>query len=161
MRVREALNVIPIRDRSGRAYKAYKGDANARFDVWRLPNGKWTADIVSMFDAHQRDQRDRRPHPAAKKVLSLRQNDMLAIERDGGPPQIVRVVKFSTNGTIALAPHNEGGALKARDAASNDLDPFKYILSSASGLKKLKARQVRIDPLGRVFDPGPREPATA
>ena len=160
VRVREALNVIPIRDRSGRAYKAYKGDANARFDVWRLPNGKWTADIVSMFDAHQRDQQDRRPHPAAKKVLSLHQNDMLAIERDGGPLQIVRVVKFSTNGTIALAPHNEGGALKARDAASNDLDPFKYILSSASGLKKLKARQVRVDALGRVFDPGPREPAT-
>lgn len=161
IRVREALNVIPIRDRTGRAYKAYKGDANARFDVWRLPNGKWTADIVSMFAAHQRDQRDRRPHPAAKKVLSLRQNDMLAIERAGGPPQIVRVVKFSAGGTIALAPHNEGGPLKARDAASNDVDPFKYILSSAGGLKAMKARQVRIDPLGRVSDPGPREPARA
>jgi CRISPR-associated endonuclease Csn1 len=161
VRVREALNVIPIRDRSGRPYKAYKGDANARFDVWRLPSGKWTADIVSMFDAHQPDQQDRRPHPAAKKVLSLHQNDMLAIEPNGGAPQIVRVVKFSTIGTIALAPDNEGGALKARDAAPNDVDPFKYILSSAGGLKKLKARQVRIDPLGRVFDPGPREPATA
>src|SRR3546814_10293265 len=48
VRVREPLNVIPIRDKAGRAYKAYKGDANARFDVWRLPSGKWTADIVSM-----------------------------------------------------------------------------------------------------------------
>jgi len=157
VRIREPLNVIPIRDKEGRAYKAYKGDANARFDVWRLPDGKWTADIVSMFDAHQADQANRRPHPAAKKVLSLRQNDMLAIERDGGAPRIVRVVKFSTTGTIALAPDNEGGALKARDATSNDLDPFKYILSSAGGLKKLKARQARIDSLGRVFDPGPRE----
>ncbi|WP_324750070.1 type II CRISPR RNA-guided endonuclease Cas9 [Sphingomonas sp. LY54] len=161
VRVREPLNVIPIRDKNGRAYKAYKGDANARFDVWRLPNGKWTADIVSMFDAHQPDQCDRRPHPAAKKVLSLRQNDMLAVERNGGAPQIVRVVKFSTNGTIALAPDNEGGALKARDAASNEVDPFKYVFSSAGGLKNLKARQVRVDALGRVFDPGPREPATA
>jgi CRISPR-associated endonuclease Csn1 len=159
VRVREPLNVIPIKNRSGRPYKAYKGDANARFDVWRLPNGKWTADIVSMFDAHQPDQQDRRPHPAAKKVLSLRQNDMIAVERDGAAPQLVRVVKFSTIGTIALAADNEGGALKARDAASNDVDPFKYILSSAGGLKKLKARQVRVDPLGRVFDPGPREPA--
>jgi CRISPR-associated endonuclease Csn1 len=157
VRVREPLNVISIRDRQGRAYKAYKGDANARFDVWRLPNGKWTSDIVSMFDAHQPEQQDRRPHPAAKKVLSLRQNDMLAIERNGGPAQIVRVVKFSTIGTIALALDNEAGALKARDATPNDLDPFKYILSSAGGLKGLKARQVRIDPLGRVFDPGPRE----
>ncbi len=157
MRVREPLNVIPIRDKSGRAYKAYKGDANARYDVWRLPEGKWVHDIVSMFDAHQRDANDRRPHPAAKKMLSLRQNDMIAIERDGGAPEIVRVVKFSTNGAVALAPGNEGGALKARDASPVDVDPFKYIYSSGGGLKKLKARQVRVDPLGRVFDPGPRE----
>lgn len=156
VRVREPLNVIPIRDLHGCAYKAYKGDANARYDVWRLPNGKWTSEIVSMFDAHQPNQSDRRPHPAAKKVLSLRQNDMLAIERNGAPMQIVRVVKFSGNGQIALAADNEAGALKARDATSNDLDPFKYILSSAGGLKGLSARQVRIDPLGRVFDPGPR-----
>ncbi len=159
VRVREPLNVIPIRDKAGRAYKAYKGDANARFDVWRMPDGKWTADIVSMFDAHQPAQADRRPHPAARKMLSLRQNDMIAIERDGASPQVVRVVKFSTIGAIALAPDNEAGALKARDATSNELDPFKYVYSSAGGLKKLRARQVRIDPLGRVFDPGPREPA--
>jgi CRISPR-associated endonuclease Csn1 len=155
VRVREPLGVIPIRDSNGRAYKAYKGDANARFDVWCLLNGKWVSDIVSMYEAHRPDLADRRPHPAAKKMLSLRRNDMLAIERDGGPPQIVRVVKFSTNGSVALAPDNEGGALKSRDGAPND--PFKYIYCSSGGLKTLKARQVRIDPLGCVFDPGPRE----
>ncbi|OJY71676.1 MAG: type II CRISPR RNA-guided endonuclease Cas9 [Sphingobium sp. 66-54] len=164
VRVREPLNVIPIRDKTGRAYKAYKGDANARYDVWCLPNGKWVtswkdrggcerSSIISMFDAHQSAE-EPRPHPAARKVLSLRQNDLLAIERDGGAPEIVRVVKFSTNGSIALAPANEGGALKARDAAPDD--PFHYIYSSGGGLKKLKARQIRIDPLGRIFDPGPR-----
>jgi CRISPR-associated endonuclease Csn1 len=89
-------------------------------------------------------------------VLSLRQNDMLAIERDGGAREIVRVVKFSSIGTIALAHDNEAGALKARDAAPSDVDPFKYILKTAGGLKKIKARQVRIDPLGRILDPGPR-----
>lgn len=156
VRVREPLSVIAIKDASGRIYKAYKGDSNARFDVWRLPDGKWVSDIVSMFDAHQPDQADRRPHPAAKKMLSLRQNDMLAIERDGGAREIVRVVKFSSIGTIALAHDHEAGALKARDAAPNDDDPFKYILKTAGGLKKVRARQVRIDPLGRIFDPGPR-----
>ena len=155
VRVCEPLNVIAIRDRAGTPYKAYKGDANARFDVWRLPDGKWVSDIVSTFDAHQPDKTDRRPHPAAKKVLSLRQNDMLAIG-EGAERRIVRVVKFSSNGQIALADDNEAGPLKARDATPNDSDPFKYILSSGSGLKKLKARQVRIDPLGRIFDPGPR-----
>ncbi len=156
IRVREPLSVIPIKDQTGRVYKAYKGDSNARFDVWRLPDGKWVSDIVSMFDAHQPDQADRRPHPAAKKVLSLHQNDMLAIEREGGAREIVRVVKFSTIGSIQLAHTTEAGALKARDATSNEIDPFKYINSSAGGLKKIKARQVRIDPLGRIFDPGPR-----
>jgi CRISPR-associated endonuclease Csn1 len=156
VRVREPLNVIAIRDQQGRAYKAYKGDANARFDVWRLPNGRWVSDIVSMFEDHQQASEDRRPHPAAKKMLSLRQNDLLAIG-ETKPGRIVRVVKFSGNGQIALAPDNEAGPLKARDAAPNDVDPFKYVLSSAGGLKGLKARQVRIDPLGRVFDPGPRE----
>ena len=157
VRVREPLSVIPIKDKQGRVYKGYKGDSNARFDVWRMPDGKWLSDIVSMFDAHQPEQADRRPHPAAKKVLGLRQNDMLAIEHEGNQALIVRVVKFSGNGQIALAPDNEAGALKARDSGSNDEDPFKYILSSAGGLKKRKARQVRVDPLGRVFDPGPRE----
>lgn len=157
VRVREPLNVIPIRDKDGRPYKAYKGDSNARYDVWRLPNGKWVADIVSMFDAHQEETADRRPHPAAKKMLSLRQNDMLAIERDGGTPEIVRVVKFSTNGQVTLAPDNEAGPLKARAASPMDQDPFKYIYASGGAFKKLKARQIRVDPLGRVFDPGPRE----
>lgn len=155
VRVREPLTVIPIRDRSGRAYKAYKGDANARFDVWRLPNGKWVSAVVSMFDAHQGSSKDQRPHPAARKVLSLRQNDMLAIDRNGDVALVVRVVKFSQAGTITLAQNAEAGPLKARDALPDD--PFRYIYSSAAGLKGLKARQIRIDPLGRVFDPGPRD----
>jgi len=157
VRVREPLNVIAIRDRNGRAYKAYKGDSNARYDVWRLPDGKWVHDVVSMFEAHLPQSSERRPHPAAKKILSMRQNDLLAVERDGGSREIVRVVKFSAAGTLALAPDNEAGSLKSRDASSSDVDPFKYIYASASGLKKMKARQIRIDPLGRVFDPGPRE----
>jgi CRISPR-associated endonuclease Csn1 len=164
VRVREPLNVIPIRDKDGRAYKGYKGDANARLDIWRMPDGKWVTNwkdadgtecsgVVSMFDAHRNPQQPR-PHPAAKKVLSLRQNDLIAIERNGGPAEIVRLVKFSS-GQIAFAPANEAGSLKARDATPDD--PFRYIYSSAGGLKKLRARQVRMDPLGRISDPGPRD----
>lgn len=157
VRVREALNVIRISDRSGRAYKAYKGDANARFDVWRMPDGKWVSSVVSMFDAHRKDFLPERPHPAAKKVLSLRQNDLVAVESKGQPRKLMRVVKFSGGGQITFAEHQEAGPLKARDATSPDIDPFKYFYSSAGGLQKAKARQIRIDPLGRIFDPGPRE----
>ncbi len=156
VRVREPLNVIPIKDKNGRVYKGYKGDSNARFDVWRMPDGKWVPDVVPTFDAHQGDAEDRRPHPAAKKVLSLRQNDMLAIERDGGPPEMLRILSFNVQGRLTLCPANEAGALKARDATSNESDPFKYTYLSSGSLKKHRARQVRIDPLGRIFDPGPR-----
>lgn len=166
VRLTEPLNVIPIRDKDGRAYKAVKGNANARFDVWRLPNGKWVtkwkdregneqSSIISMFDAHQRDFAEMRPHPAAKKVLSLRQNDLLAVERDGGEREILRVVKFGGNGQVSLAAHNEAGPLKARD--SDGGDPFKYVSAMAGSLKKIKARQIRIDELGHIHDPGPRD----
>lgn len=166
VRLTEPLNVIPIRDKDGRAYKAVKGDANARFDVWRLPNGKWMtkwkdregneqSSIISMFDAHQRDFAEARPHPAAKKVLSLRQNDLIAVERDGGAREIMRVVKFASRGEITFAAHNEAGALKARHEVGDD--PFRYFTSSASGLKSARARQVRIDELGHIHDPGPRD----
>ncbi len=154
VRVREPLNVIPILDKTGRAYKAYKGDSNARYDVWQMPDSTWTARVISTFDAHKGDTAPERPHPAAKKVLSLRQNDLIALQRREGTREILRVVKFGLNGAMVLAPHNEAGALKARDVNGND--PFKYVNTSASGLKRDKARQIRINPLGHILDPGPR-----
>lgn len=164
LRVIEPLSVIAIRDRSGRAYKGYKGDSNCRYDVWKLKDGKWVAEVVSMFDAHQAGwiSTIRRDNPTARKVLSLHQDDLLAIERDGQDRKLMRVVKFGQNGQITLAEPHEAGDLKRRDAAPNDLDPFKYFAPTTGGLKRVKARQVRIDELGRVLDPGPRDrPAVA
>lgn len=154
VRVREPLTVIPIRDKTGQVYKAYKGGSNARYNIWRLPDGTWQHEVVSMFDAHQAEHQNSRPHPAAKKILCLRQNDLVAIERNGGAPEIMRVVKFTLNGQITLVGHMEGGALADRDKNKND--PFKLYSPTVSGLQKLKIRQVRVDPIGRVFDPGPR-----
>ncbi len=156
MRVVEPLTVIPISDRNGHIYKGYKGDSNYRYDVWELPGDKWVAEVVSTFDAHQPGWASavRAANPTARKVLSLHQGDMLAVERDGEERKLMRVVKFGQNGQITLAQPQEAGDLKRRDAASNDDDPFKYFAPKAGGLKKIKARQVRIDELGRVLDPG-------
>lgn len=155
LRVREPLNVIPIRDASGRAYKAYKGDANARFELWQLPDGGFTTRVVTMFEAHQR-KRDDRPHPAAKRLLALRQNDLLAVERNGAAREILRVTGFNVQGRLTLAAANEAGNLKERDGLANERDPFKYVYLSGRSIVNAKARQVRVDPLGRLFDPGPR-----
>lgn len=165
VRVREALSVIAIRDASGRAFKAYKGGSNSRYDVWKMPDGQWitswknrdgtlATSIISTFDAHQHNFTELRPHPAAKKVLSLKQNDLIAIERDGGLREIVKILKFTQNGQITLVGHLEAGSLDKR--AASDADPFRFYSPGTSALKKLKARQIRIDELGRIFDPGPR-----
>ncbi len=63
-----------------------------------------------MFDAHQPGWQSeiRANCPTARKVLSLHQNDILAVERSDGR-ELLRIVKFSQNGQIALAAPNEGG----------------------------------------------------
>lgn len=163
IRVRKPLQVIPIYDGAGRPYKGYQGDSNAVYNVWRLPDGKWVthwidregvsrSGIVSTFDYHQRNFVEHRPHPAARKILSLRQNDLIAVDRDGGR-QLMRVQKYGQNGQIFLIAHNEAGKMTDRD--KNPDDPFKFYGPGAGALQKMRARQVRIDPLGRVFDPGP------
>ena len=157
LRVTEPLSVIAIRDKNGRAYKGYKGDSNYRYDVWELKDGKWIPEVVSMFDAHQPNWSStvRQDHPTAKKMLRLHQDDVLAVERNGSI-ELVRVVKFSEK-QLALAALHESGPLKARAADKND--PFNYLYPSPNTLKTWKARQVRIDELGRLLDPGSRDRA--
>ncbi len=152
IRVLEPLSVIPIRDAKGRAYKAYKGDANYRYDVWEIPGGRWVSEVVSMFDAHQPGwiSAIRRDYHNPRKVLSLHRDDLLAVER-GEERELMRIVKFSEK-QLAVAPPNDGGSLKARDADRND--PFRYLYPSPNTLRAWSARQVRIDELGRVQDPG-------
>jgi CRISPR-associated endonuclease Csn1 len=156
VRIIEPLKTIPIRDKQGRPYKGYKGDSNHVYQVWELPNGKWVAEVVSTFDAHQPgwQSQTRQAHPTARKVLKLHQGDCVAIEADNGELRTMRVVKYGMNGQITLAEHHEAGALKSRDNSKED--PFKYVSPTAGGLKKLRCRQVRIDEIGQVFDPGPR-----
>ena len=152
LRVIEPLTVIPIRDGQGRAYKGYKGDSNYRYDVWEMPDGTWRNEVVSMFDAHQPGWTSpvRAACPTARKVLSLHRDDVLALELES-ERELVRIVKFSKK-ELALAALNEGGKLKER--AQDKDDPFRYLYPSPNTLKKLRARQVRIDELGRVADPG-------
>ncbi|WP_170163748.1 type II CRISPR RNA-guided endonuclease Cas9 [Eilatimonas milleporae] len=160
LRVEETLSgpsLVPVRDADGRAYKAYKGDSNHCIDIWRLPDGRWDSRVVTTFAVNQPGYADRRPHPAAKRMMRLHKDDMVAVDMDGGRA-ILRVVKFSGK-TVVLAPHHEGGALKARDADRDD--PFRYVSRTAGGLAKLGARQVRVDETGRVFDPGAFAPARA
>ncbi len=161
IRVLEPRKLIPIRNKTGKAYKGYMGDSNYRYDVWRLPDGKWKVEVVSTFDAHQPEWRSqiRAQYATAKKLLSLTQNDMVAYENPNSNGKsdrvIARVRKFGQTGVIFLVPHFESGPLDKRHA--NPKDPFRHFSKSPGTLKALKLRQVRVDVLGRVSDPGPRD----
>jgi len=180
LRVTETLHVIPISSGAPIPYKGYKGDANYRYDVWEMPDGRWISEVVSMFDAHRPRwvSEVRATSPTARKVLSLQQNDMVAYDHPTFGPVVGLVVKFGQNGQITLVPHAEAGDLKRRDALPSteeeanafaakskaggkgeqiEFDPFKYYSPTAGGLKKIRLRQVRVDETGRVFDPGPQD----
>lgn len=154
VRVTEALSVIPISDRNGHIYKGYKGDSNYRYDVWELPGGKWEAEVVSTFDAHQPSwiSKIRDLNPTARKVLSLQQNDVVAATSPEQERLLLRVVKFGQDGRLYLAEPQESGALKSRDADKGD--PFSYFSFFPAKQKAWSFRKVRIDEIGRVLDPG-------
>ena len=156
VRVLLPRNIIEIKDKNGKAYKGYMGNSNYRYDVWETLDGKWNSEVVSMFDAHQPkwSSEFHKNNPTARKVLSLQQNDMVAYNDPEKGHVIARIVKFGQNGQIFFAPHNEAD-VSARD--SNKNDPFKLTVKTATGLKKMQFRQIRVDEMGRVFDPGAQD----
>ena len=162
LRRTETWNIIPIKDKFGKAYKAYKGDSNWGMEIYEYPKGhekagKWHGESISRYEANQEGfwpGQTRKPHPAARLVMRLQINDYLEIEQDG-LKQIMRVQKVSRTGRLDLAPHNEANV----DARNRDNDdPFEYLNIKASGLKKSKARKVHVSPAGRVSYENRRNP---
>lgn len=166
VQVRERLDgTAEIRDRrTGTPYKRVKLDANHRVEFWRLPAvggvpGKIKMVVVPMMEAAadaeaarlKRPVPDRRPHPAAKLLMRLHKDDVVAFGV-GEARRLLRVVKFSER-QIALADLHESGPLKARDA--DKADPFKYVYPGISRFAAEQARKVFVDPAGRVLDQGP------
>ncbi|MEM6609816.1 MAG: type II CRISPR RNA-guided endonuclease Cas9 [Pseudomonadota bacterium] len=153
VRLEESLQAsarIEIPDRAGKPVKAYKGDSNHCYEIWQLPDGKIKAQVVTTFEAHQPGF-EKKPHPAARRILRVFKRDMVRLERDGetvtGYVQSMHV----KNG-LFIAPHTEANADKRdRDGA----DPFRFIQMSAGPLVKANARRVYVDEMGRLRDPGP------
>lgn len=142
---------VPVRDAQGRVFKAYKGDSNQCYEIWRLPDGKVRAQVITTFKAHQPGL-DKKPHPAAKRLLRIFKRDMIAVERDG-QTIIGYVQSMHVRNGLSIAPHTEANA----DARNRDRsDPFRFIQMSAGPLIKANVRRVYVDEMGRLTDPGPR-----
>ena len=140
---------VEVSDQEGRPYKAYKGDSNHCYEIWRLPDGKIKPQVVTTFEAHQSGA-EKKPHPAAKRLMRIFKRDMVMLERDG-ETIVGYVQKMKQNGSIFVAPHTEANA----DARDRDpKDDFKLIQLGAGSLVKAKARRVIVDEMGRLRDPG-------
>ena len=164
VRVVDKLSVVPITDAQGRAYKGYERRSNAFADVWRMRDGSWRTVVVPTFEFNQRGfdieqfrpkDKQGRPDPSAKRLMRLHIDDMGAFG-EGPGRTIVRVRKISNLATgplVFLDPHNEAN-VAAR--ASNKDDPMGENKYSANQLRQMGFRQVGVDEIGRLLDPGPR-----
>jgi CRISPR-associated endonuclease Csn1 len=158
----EILSIIPIKDKAGKVYKAYKGDSNWGMEIYEYPNGhkkasKWHGEVILRYEANQKDFRPgqtKKPHPAARLVMRLQINDCVEIEREG-LKQIMRVQKLSKPSRIDLALHNEAN-VDARHR--NNDDNFKYLSKSAGALQNLNPRKVHISPSGLLSYENRRKP---
>ncbi len=156
--------VIPIfRERespdSAPPFKAYIGGSNYCVEIVRQSTGKWSGEVISTFQANQREyqafmtDRSRFLHHSFSGlplVMRLMADDAIAIEEDG-ERRIMRVCKIDSAGPMYFAGHLEGNvAARSRDKS----DSFSMLKKSANPLALLSARRVFVDPLGNILDPG-------
>ena len=168
VRVYSEQRVIPVKDADGKAYKGYLPGGNEFADIWEMPDGNWRTVVVSSFEANQPDFRvdNRRPHPAARRLMRLQIDDMGALG-EGEDRRIVRVRQMDNNQSgprIVLDDHNEANVdarirQDARTRRETGTDGgMKVEVYSAAKLRRLGFRKVRVDELGRVYDRGPFQP---
>lgn len=129
--------------------KAYQGGSNHMFEIWRLPDGMIEAQVITTFEAHTREG-EKRPHPAAKRLLRVHKGDMVALERDG-QTIVGHVQQMHIKNGLFIVPHNEANA----DARNSDKsDPFKWIQIAARPAVASGIRRVSVDEIGRLRDGG-------
>ncbi len=130
-------------------FKYYPTGTNAYLDVLELPDGRWVGRAVSVFEANRLAMSsDAQPpwkpaYPAARRVMRLHKDDLVAVERDGRT-EIMKVLQVWRDGRVVLASAREGGKSESRAVDR----------PSASTFPKLRLRKVAVDILGRLKDPG-------
>lgn len=156
--------VVPIFRRgegpdSALPYKAYVGGSNYCIEIVRTSAGKWEGEVISTFQANQRDYQEfmnsgaqfhRESFSGRPLVMRLLANDCVVIEREPGQGKIFRLQKIATQ--MYFAPVAEGNM---DDRVKKGLT--KAYRPMSDPLRKVRARKVFVDPIGRVFDPGFKE----
>lgn len=143
--------LVPIRDKSGEAYKLYSAGENAFVDIIHSSKGKWIARATTVFQAnqghgavngHSADSEDR-------FVMRVFKGDMLRIDHHG-KNKIVKIVRLSpSNNVLYLVEHNEAGTFQERHDDKDD--PFRWIFANFDKLREWNAERIRVDELGRLW----------
>ena len=109
----QQIELIPSSlDRNGVGGKGYELDDYAYVDIWMLPKHKnskpkYVGVFVSRLEATQIAQglkEQRRPHPAAKKLMRLYKQDTIAIQEDDGWKYYQIKGYATTTGKIDIVP---------------------------------------------------------
>jgi len=139
--------LIPIKDkRTGLPYRYVAAGGNYCAEIYRPNRGrsknKWQIEVISYYDAHRKDFKPkwRRDEPEAKLIMRLFKDDMVAWENGGGR-EIMRVKKFNQDGRLFFAPHVLAKSVREPNA------------TSVKQLQERDARKIKVDILGRIFDP--------
>ncbi len=155
-----AQTVIPIRDKTGKAYKAYMSGGIWGVEIYAFPEGhkkadKWEGVVITRFNANKPDFQPGttyRPDRSARLVMRLQTNDCIEIE-ENGKKRLMRLQKMAQAGNLTFAPLHEANVAKR----AND-KTFKFLNAKASSLRNLKARKVHISPTGKLSYEARRKP---
>lgn len=157
--------VVPIFRRgegpdSALPYKAYVGGSNYCIEIVRSASGRWEGEVIGTFLANQADYQAFMQETKAFRtqsfsgrdlVMRLVAGDCIAIEREEGVREVLRLTQVESVGSMYFADVREGNvAARSRDKSVS----FTQLKKNSNPLRDLKARRVFVDPIGRVFDPG-------
>lgn len=144
-------------------YKAYVGGSNFCIEIVRNAKGRWEGEVISTFEANQPPYQEfmrnrsvffRQSFSGRELVMRLIAGDTIAIQGDEGQSQVLRLCQIETVGSMYFAEVHEGNtAARSRDKST----AFTMLKKNSDPLRKLHARRVFVDPIGRVFDPGFKE----
>jgi CRISPR-associated endonuclease Csn1 len=149
--------LVPVHDKSGKAYKAYSAGENACVDLYETHDGKWGGEAMSVFKANQTGAKSnwRTQHPDARYVMRVFKGDLISLDLEGNKTVMVVHRLDAANGRFKLAAHNETGNLDQRHA--DEADPFRWLMASYNTLKSMNAERIRVDELGRLWRVKPDE----
>ena len=136
IRLKEKNTVVPIKNKQGQIYKAFKPDGNFAMELFENTKREWDGKVITRFSANQNNSK------AVINPNKIMINDMLYFQ-----DKFWRVVKLNKSSKrIAFSEHFEANvSARDRDASHN----YKYTNKSLKQLQKLNAKKVHISPSGK------------